>query len=555
MPVAQAASPREELLHLVPEDVGFCLVLENLSTHGKALANSPFVDQFRSSPLGATIRNAPETEKLTALDQFLQKYLDLTAAQLCDEILGDALVVAYRPGPPGKPEEEEGLFLLRARDARLLARLVERIQSLQKESGDLQDLEERTYRGEKYFRRLEGKGTTFYCLHGPLFAFASREGILRQLIDRLREANDAESPVARQFRLLGVGKSLAALWINPRAFDAALQQNAAAAVGVQAVALRTLLVYWKALEGIALSVALEKDLAVSVAVRASVEQMPPSARQLLRTAEQPSEVWQRFPEDALLTAAGRLDIPALVEMVAEFFAPDAQKSLRAIVEGTVEAVLGRNMVQHILPNLGPDWGICLFAPPAGGRGWMPQVLGALRVRPGSMSAPVDLAVLNALNALATLAVFHHNGGQPGPLSLKSLLQDRIEVKYLVNDEQFPQGLQPAFALNGGYLIVASSPDAIRRFRTIPAQTATEPAADVLLLTLSLRGWCQFLRERREPILEYAAAKNQVSKEEAGRRMDHLLVVLQLLDRVELTQRSGPDRVTLTLRVQTAKPLR
>src|SRR5438270_4114280 len=142
---ARAATPREELLRLVPEDVGFCLVLKDLRSYGTALANSPFVQQFQTSPLGATLRSAPETEKLTELDRFLQRYLDLTATQLRDDILGDALVLAYRPGPPGKPEEEEGLFLLRARDTKLLTRLVEQITVLQKESGDLQEVEERVY--------------------------------------------------------------------------------------------------------------------------------------------------------------------------------------------------------------------------------------------------------------------------------------------------------------------------------------------------------------------------------------------------------------------------
>jgi hypothetical protein len=164
-------------------------------------------------------------------------------------------------------------------------------------------------------------------------------------------------------------------------------------------------------------------------------------------------------------------------------------------------------------------------------------------------------VLHALNSLATLAVFHHNRGQPGALSLKSTLQDKIEVKYLVNDEQFPPGLRPAFALKEGYLVLATAPEAIRRFRGTPSQTSAKATREVPLLKLSLSGWCQFLRERREPLLEYAAAKNQVSKEEASRRLDHLLVVLQLFDGVELSQRSDPGLVTLSLRVRTAKPLR
>src|SRR5207245_6085374 len=128
-------------------------------------------------------------------------------------------------------------------------------------------------------------------------------------------------------------------------------------------------------------------------------------------------------------------------------------------------------------------------------------------------------------------------------------RDKIEVKYLVNDESFPPGLRPAFALKDGYLVLATSPEAIRRFRGTPSETSARPIGEVPLLRLSLSGWCQFLRERGEPRLDYAAAKNQVSKEEASRRLDHLLVVLQLFDRVELKQHSEPGLVTLTLRVQ------
>ena len=43
------------------------------------------------------------------------------------------------------------------------------------------------------------------------------------------------------------------------------------------------------------------------------------------------------------------------------------------------------------------------------------------------------------------------------------LNDKVEIKYLANDKAYPPGLQPAFALKGGYLVLASSPEAIRRF--------------------------------------------------------------------------------------------
>jgi hypothetical protein len=71
----------------------------------------------------------------------------------------------------------------------------------------------------------------------------------------------------------------------------------------------------------------------------------------------------------------------------------------------------------------------------------------------------------------------------------------------------------------------------------------------------VRELCRYLNERREPIVQHAATKNAISKEEAGQQLDGVLGVLALLDRVELTQRSRDGQAVLTLRVRTVQPLR
>jgi hypothetical protein len=549
-----AATPRHELLRLVPDDVGFCLLIEDLRGHGKALMESPFFKQFLASPVAAKVQNAEETQKLGFLDKYLQQYLEVSAEQLRDEILGDGLVLAYRPGPPGEPAKEQGLFLIRARDPKLLAGLVERVNKLQKDSGDLKELEDRHHAGQTYVRRLESKGTNFYYLHGPVLAFGSQEAILQHLIELDQKApRDQEPPLARQFRLSGVDRPLASLWVNPRAFEPELRQKAAAAAGSQQeVALKAILKYWQALEGIAVTVVLEKDLEVSLSVRAREEALPAAARRFLKAAAEPSELWRRFPENAMLAAAARIDVSALVEMLSDFLADDARHSLRGVVEGTIGSILGKDILNDLLANVGPEAGFCILAPPAEEKAWVPQLVAALRVRPGAAGAPADLTLLNALNSLATLVVFNHNGGQPGPLRLRTVLQDGVEIKYLLNEEKFPPGFQPAFALKDGYLLVASSPAAVRRFQTSAARPAT---AEPPLFRLSLREVTRYLKERRDPLLAHAAQDNHISLEEAGHRLDNLLLGLQFLDRVELSQRADPGRMILTLRVRLSQPLR
>src|SRR5579884_1542567 len=153
-----AATPRDELLRLVPDDVGFCVVLQNLRTQSKALLASPFVAQFRASPLGQALQHAPEAAKLIQADVQLKKYLHVSWAQLRDDIFGEAVVLAYRPGPPDKPDQEQGIILIRAHDPQLLAALVDRINEVQRQSHDLQALEERRFEDAIYYCRVERRG-------------------------------------------------------------------------------------------------------------------------------------------------------------------------------------------------------------------------------------------------------------------------------------------------------------------------------------------------------------------------------------------------------------
>ncbi|HZY86775.1 MAG TPA: hypothetical protein VFE78_18220, partial [Gemmataceae bacterium] len=65
----------------------------------------------------------------------------------------------------------------------------------------------------------------------------------------------------------------------------------------------------------------------------------------------------------------------------------------------------------------------------------------------------------------------------------------------------------------------------------------------------------YLKERREPLAEALAEKNNVSKEEAGKWLDGVQEGLQLIDRLELRQRTTPGQVTFTLALQPSQPLK
>jgi hypothetical protein len=192
-----------------------------------------------------------------------------------------------------------------------------------------------------------------------------------------------------------------------------------------------------------------------------------------------------------------------------------------------------------------------MAPPTAEKGWFPHTLLAIRVRPGPKGESVDADILTTVNFYAQLAVVTHNQKKKNPLSLKTLVQDKVEVKYLSGEGVFPSGLSPSFAVKDGHLLLASSPEVLARFR--PAKAA--PAEDVPLLRLSAPELRRFLRERREPLLEAAVASNGLTKAEAARRLDALTAILSLLDRIEITHRSESGKAALTIRLQTTQSLK
>jgi hypothetical protein len=557
-----AQTPRSELLRLVPEDVGFCLVVQDLRGHAEALSRSPFAAQLAASAFVKALATAPEMRQLQLADDNLRKYLDIDLVHLRDDIFGDAVVLAYRPGLSGKTEQ--GLLLVRARDPQLLAGLIDRLNKVQQESGDLRQLEVRRHKSAEYFRREESNRINYYYLRGPVLALATQEEMVQRVIDLDQQApareqsRDREGAVALQLRRLGADRGLAALWINPQVFVPEIERQAALARGEDAAVRKAVLAYWKALEGIALSASIHQtDLEIVLAMRAREDRLPLPARKMFGGEAKASQLWKDIPANAVLALAGHIDTSTWAEFLESFLTDESRKDLHAALVRGPGAVLGKDLAKDILPFIGPDWGFYIAPPPSTDKDWFPHITWALRVRPGTSDPPVDRTLWNGLNALAMLAVLAYNSSHPEDgLTIRSISQGGVEVQYLSNVKSFPPGLQPAAALKDGYLVLASSPEAIRGFHArSSAEVPATPAAEVPVLRFSALELRRYLQGRREVLAAHVAEKEHISKEEAGRRLDRLVAGLQPFDRLDLSQRSAPGQFSLILRVRTAQPLR
>ncbi|MCC6419639.1 MAG: hypothetical protein IT429_15510 [Gemmataceae bacterium] len=547
---ACAATPREELIRLVPGDVGFCLVIGDLRVHHERVLRSPWIKALGESPLGRAIVQAPELAGFGKLDDHLRRRLGVTWPQLRDEILGDAIVLAHRAGPPGKPHDEEGALLLWARNPDLLAKVVERLNQEQQRAGELKEVQARAHRGLKYCRRVEAGGESFYHLGGPVLVFAAREGMLREILDRRADLKrPPDLPLAARLKQAGTDRALATLWINPRALDAELRTRAESLKPEPAHALNTFLTYWKALDGVSLSLTLDRDPEVVLAAHARAADLPAAARRLFAAAGKASDLWGRFPDDAVLTFAACVDVPALFEALGEFLTPDARRAIAAELRARLGVPLSETLTRQLLPALGPDCGLCLVS---AGKDRPPHLLVALRIRPGPGAMPAARSLLQQMQLFAVLGVLDHNRKSPDPIYLKKEVQAGVEVHYFAG-KKFPHGLRPAFAVKAGYLVLANSPDAIRRFAAVAGPAPQ--GSNIPLLRVSLQRLAQFLKERRDPILAFLALRNGLARGQAGARLEGLLSVLEWFDHVELTQRTEGDRIDWVVRLKTFVPKR
>jgi hypothetical protein len=193
-----------------------------------------------------------------------------------------------------------------------------------------------------------------------------------------------------------------------------------------------------------------------------------------------------------------------------------------------------------------------MAPPEKGKQWAPRMLFAVKVASGDTNDPVDQALLKGVHTWAQLAVLGHNSKSPKqPLALRSLLQDKVRVRYLHGEGVFPPGLKPAFALKSGYLVLASSPEEVGRFK-ITSLSRSDATPLMRISAKTLRG---YLKNRRDSLAEALAVKEKTTKEKSIQKIDHLRGSLELIDRIELLQKTQSGQVTLTLTVQTAQALK
>jgi hypothetical protein len=552
---AQDQAAVDELLRLLPDQPAFCLVLRDVRGHIERISDSPFAHQFRQSPVAAAITVSKDQDSFAELDKQLRAFLGLGVKDVLYDVLGDGLVFAY--WPPSAQQAERGVVLARARRADTLEKLIHQLKAIGLKTGDFKRVDTRSHRGLDYLCVEDKTGKLSYCvLRERLVAISEDEALLRGIIDRIGQELPA-SPLTRQLAELELQDALAVLLVNPRAFDEALAAKAKSAAEPEASFLRTLTKYWRHTNAVALSLRIEEDVALGVSLQMQPEALPESVRRLREQASKPSDLWQQFPDRTVFAMAGRLDAAATLSALLEFAPDNKRQQQLGELEKNVQAALGMELWKDVLPNLGPDWGVFVAAPPAEAKGWFPHVVVAVRVQAKPEHRPLDKALFETLRTFGGLfALSQSKEGKP--MSVQTLLRDGTPMVVLTGEKVFPPGCQPTLAMKGGCMVFASSPEAVALLKDRPARpVAAGPADRIVFARLPVQEGVAYLKqkERREAITAAISKAHGISPKDVDDALTKLTEVLGLFDQVELIQNQAPNQLHLSLHLKTVKPLK
>ncbi len=151
----------------------------------------------------------------------------------------------------------------------------------------------------------------------------------------------------------------------------------------------------------------------------------------------------------------------------------------------------------------------------------------------------------------------YNAGHTDQIELKEEKDAKTGavIKSLVNEKGFPPGFRPSFALVKGYLVLATSPEAIRRFE-VPAAGDAPAKGETTLARLSGARAREYLLTHGPKLAKFLADVGAAGDEPKTREtLDALAGVLELIDTAEVVARPAESGLQIAVRVKPAKPLK
>lgn len=553
---AQAA-PRDEALRLTPGNFALTFVVQDLRGHSSAVIESPFAAWFPTSALGKKFFASSDFKSVTDSSTPLFAALGVTPSEVFHDILGDAVVFAYAPAAPGGTPGERSIILVRPRKPELLAQVIDRVNDAQVRSKELKAVVSHKHAGEAYFERQKADGASdFYCFRGSVFALSGSEAEVKAVIDRDRTAPKGRPPelVARMAELR-VADAAAVLLIHPRPLDAELAAKVKNAPAGERGFLTKFAEVWRATEAAAVYFALDAGAEAGVSVRFDPAKLPAGAKSWLTGERTPSALWGAIPNNALAAVAGRVKPNDLLDFLGSL-TEEGKPTPRETIEQALGPIIGKDKLPTVLDALGPDWGAWVLPPTEGtgeAKDQLPVAVAAVKVQDGK-NGEASMALLHSLEYGFQAARVAYNARHKDQIELREEKDGDAVVTSLAG-EGLPPGFRPCFALKGGYLLVSTSPDAVKSFQ--PPAGGPKAGGDVPLARFNATTARAYLTSHAAALAKLltSTGAGDGNEKTLAEQLGGLAALLEPADRVELLARGDAAGLKLVFRVKTARPLK
>jgi hypothetical protein len=434
--VAHAAGDDEQptgerpLTAWIGADVGFCLEIEGLPQKWGDFCEGPLGKRLLGFPWVAAWREQQQAQ-LAAIRGEIERRTGVAAKELRTRLLGGQVVFAV--WPPGQPavDKPSALLLAEAADRDLLHRTLERLVAARKQAGKWRGKQTLELGGESHsvdqVASDDEQSEFFVTSVENVAVIATSEPLLRMVLDRSTDSASETSSLARSPTYLASRQgraehAAARLFINPRAWDAALEadlkqkspgseeaRSQAAVVGA-----------WRATDYVAAALQLTPRLHADLAWKWRTDDLPPAVREVASSLQGPTALIEKLPANALVALAGRVDLGRLARLVvAEQWSKSASSRSERNVQGHFNEHPETLLAWALAPGLGPEWGAYLIAADdrAGTEGALP-VDAVLAVQTRALEPDTDRPalvhnvepLLHAWLSAAVAAANHQSGG-------------------------------------------------------------------------------------------------------------------------------------------------
>jgi len=222
--MSSQAGPADGLFRLVPPEAAATLAIEDLRQHARDFLASPVAERLQRLPVFQEWLASGSFARFDQARQRIESVMGERVATIRDELLGDAVVLALRAAPDGRPEGARGLFLVRVRNRPLLDRLMRDFNAAQKRSGELVENIRLsrlgvTYWGRKFRQGPQARRLPEYLtvLDDDTVAWSNAEDLIQGVIDRRAGTTRslADEPRFQQVRRRLPGGAAVSLFVDP----------------------------------------------------------------------------------------------------------------------------------------------------------------------------------------------------------------------------------------------------------------------------------------------------------------------------------------------------